>query len=396
MRVPLIWGGAALAAIWLAASAIGAITSYSAPGVALAASPRNGFAYQQLALAHLAATGGDLRTVRIPNADAVLAREALRREPLATGAISLLGLASASAGASGSAEALFLAANRLDKREPIASGWLIERYRAAGRPDEVLRLLGDALKVRPGMTQQVMPALAIGLAQPGTTGFFRSALSRYPEWRKGFWDAVATTPAALPNAAELRARMLRDGEPLGDVDRQLVDAFVRAGRFDLAIAFSRGIPQREATRELVRDPAFADEGPLPPLDWELHSDGRIGAALNTTSGTLEITALQGTGGIVARQLIEVPPGDYLLRAKLATARLTNGAEVVIRLSCAARGAATPALVERMAGDLETRFGAAPGDCRYRWLDIEVAAIDATGAVMVRLAEVRIVPEQRIR
>lgn len=391
LRILLIWGVALLAATWLAATAVGSIAKDVAPETALKLSPRNGFAYQQRALDHAAASGS-LRKLRVPAADVALAREALRREPLAAEAVSLIALGDASAGKRDRARRLFLLANRINKREQIANIWLIEDNRVAGRAREVLNLIDDAIKVRPALADQFLPALAQGLTQPGTVPFFRAMLLQHPDWKTRFWGAVADNPAALTNAAELRDRMLRRGEKPGEIDRVLLGAFVRAGRFDLVMSSARHLAPRDPSGELVRDPVFAGANAFPPLDWELRTDGRIGAAVHGSSGTLEINALPGAGGLVARQLIEVPPGDYVLRAKLGVARLSSGSELVVRLACAANGTVVPPLVERMTGDIETRFVAAEAECRYRWLDIGISAIDATGPVMARLAEVRIVPQ----
>lgn len=391
-RLILIWGGALLAALWLAATAVGAVAKTRAPELALAMSPRNGFAYEQQAALHVFAGKASLQGLRVAEGDAALARQALRREPLASGALAIVGLDKASRGARDEAEKAFALVNRLDKRQPVANAWLIDHHGTAGRSREVLRLLDEALKVNPELAQQYMPALAQALAQPDTIDFFQALLRRDPAWEPRFWDVVAATPAALANAEELRSRILRQGvEKPGEIDRNLVAAFVGAHRFDLAVGFARRLAPAGQGDGLVRDGSFTRIPELPPLDWDLRIDGRIGAALDLTRGALEMNALQGAGGLVARQLIDAPPGDYQLLAKLATATLGQGSDVVIRLHCAQQGApGGVSLLERVTGDVEKPFTVPGGGCRYHWLDIEFSAMDASGPAMASLAEVRIV------
>lgn len=390
-RVLLIWGIALLAALWLAMTAIGGIAQANAPGVALSVYPRSGFAFETRAVAGAAGRDASLQSMRVSDADLADALAALRREPFATGALTLVGMARDARGDHADAAKIVAAAHRLDKRQLVANAWLIHYYgTSTGHDRDVLNLLDEALKIQPELSQRYMPAFAQALQNSETIAVFQSLLRRQPGWAKDFWQAVAANPAALPNAEVLRSRMLAGHEQLGPVDTLLMDAFIHAGRMDLALSYAKNLPPIPDDHDsLVRNSSFSQMPVLPPLDWQLISDGRIGAALNESRGTLEINALPGSGGTVARQLIALAPGNYSLLIKLGQAALGHGSDITAHLYCAERGVTAASLSERMVGDLDRAFTIADAGCRFYWLDLDFSALDSAEPALGSIAEVRI-------
>lgn len=390
LRNLLIWGLALVAALWLAMTAVGGATQAGAPGVALSVYPKSGFAYQTRAAAAATGTDGSIQKMRFSPATLADAREALRREPLATDAITLLGMARGLQGDVENATKIVAAAHRLDKRELVANAWLINRYGTTGRDREVLALLDEALKVQPQLSGQYMPAFAQALQNPETIPVFQFLLKNHPGWEKDFWSAVASTNASLPNAEVLRARILAGPETLGPTDTLLMDAFIAAGRVDLALSYAKALPAVPDDRDnLVHNASFTYLPLLPPIDWELINDGRIGAAIDESRGTLEISAQPGASGTVARQLVALPPGDYALLVKLGQAELARGSEISVHLRCAERGGSTAALDERLTGDLDRPFVVADTGCRFYWLDLDFSALDSSEPAIGSIAEIRI-------
>ncbi|MEZ0244958.1 MAG: hypothetical protein ACAH11_16400, partial [Sphingomonas sp.] len=318
-----IWGGALIAALWLALTAAGAVTQERAPNAALMLFPKNGFAYQNRALAESIGKTESIGDLRVGPSQIADARAALAREPLASTALTLLGIAK---GGSAAAPAV-IAANRMDKRQLIANGWLINYYGTApgNHVRDVLTLLDEALKVRPSLAQQYMPAFAQALVDPNTIPVFQRMLLAKPGWEREFWRAVAASDPALPNGEVLRSRLLAGPEELGETDVTLMAAFIRAKRMDLALSYAKSLPIMAADRDnLLRNSSFDGLPLMPPLDWELTSDGRIGAAIDEGRGTLVINAIAASGGTVARQLVALPPGQYVLLVKLGRADFTRG------------------------------------------------------------------------
>lgn len=390
-RTLLIWGLALVAALWLAMTAISGVAQSAAPGVALSVYPQSGMAFQSRAATNvMAAANGAIQKMRFSDADIADAREALRREPLATDALTILGMARGQKGDAEAATKLVAAAHRLDKREIVANAWLINRYGTTGRDRDVLSLLDEALKVQPELSGRYMPAFAVALQNPETVPVFQTLLANHPGWEKDFWNAAASNVASLPNAEVLRSRILAGQETLGPIDAVLMKAFVDAGRVDLALSYAKALPTVADDHDnLVRNASFTYLPLLPPIDWELINDGRIGAAIDETRGTLEINAEPGSSGTVARQLIALTPGPYALLIKMGQEQIARGSEIAVRLHCAERGFSTVSLDERLTGDLDRSFVLADTGCRFYWLDLDFSAIDSSEPALGSIAEIRI-------
>jgi hypothetical protein len=389
-RTFVIWGAALLAALWLAGTAIGGIAQDKAPGIALAVYPPSGFAYESRASLSTAGADVSIQKMRVSDGELADAIAAVRREPFATAALTLIGLSRDRKGAHADAATIIGSAHALDKRQLVANAWLINHYGTTGRGAEVLRLLDEALKVRPQLSSRYMPAFAQALQNPETLPAFQTLLRNRPDWEPNFWDAVTANPGALANAEVLRARMLSGPQSLGDTDRKLMAAYIAAGRMDLALRSGKILAVASEDRDnMIRNASFAEMPQLPPLDWELRNDGRIGAAIDEGLGTLEVSALPGSGGTVARQLIALPPGTYSLLVKLGQAEVSKGSEISVHLHCAEGGAADASMTERLSGDLDRRFVVPDGGCRFYWVDIDFSALGSSESALATLAEVRI-------
>ncbi|MCW3845607.1 hypothetical protein OF829_00025 [Sphingomonas sp. LB-2] len=391
----VIWGGALIAALWLALTAAGAVTQEIAPRAALMLFPKNGFAYQNHATAGSMGKTAAVRDMRVGPEQLAEAREALRREPLASGALMLIGIERDAAGKHDEAATLMVATHTLDKRELVANAWLINHYGTmpGDHSEQVLGLLDEALKVKPELGQQYMPAFAQALANPDTIPVFLRLLRAKPSWELNFWRAVAANDAALPNAEVLRSRMLTGRDEQSDVDAMLMASFIRVKRMDLALSFGKGLPAKPGDRDnLLRNSSFEDLPSMPPLDWELISDGRIGSAIDEGRGTLIINAIAGSGGTVARQLIAMPPGSYQLLVKLGRAEFTRGSDLTVRVHCAeSDDPDIPAFSERVDTDLDKPFVVAEDSrCSFYWIDLMFSAFDSSTPASTSVAEVRII------
>lgn len=393
----MIWGAAVIASLWLALTAAGAVTQETSPRAALMLFPKNGFAYQNRALAESAGKPDTIANLRIGPQQIEDARAALRREPFATTALTLIGISQAGRGGA----SMVIAAHRMDKREMIANGWLINHYgtQQGDHSNEVLALLDEALKVRPTLVDQYMPAFARALVNPETIPVFQRLLLGKPSWEVNFWAAVAGNDAALPNAEVLRSRLLARGEKPGAVDSSLMEAFIRTRRMDLALSYAKSLPQLPSDRDnLLRNSSFGATPLMPPLDWELSNDGRMTAAIDESSGTLEVNAIAGSGGVVARQLIALPPGQYQLLLKLGRPDFTRGSDLRVAIHCAESGdESIPSVTEKADGDLDRPFAIADdGVCRFYWVELIFSAIDSSGPASTSVADVKIIRSRAIQ
>ncbi|MDF7775439.1 hypothetical protein P1X14_09285 [Sphingomonas sp. AOB5] len=389
-RTILIWGLASLAALWLGLTALGGVMATPRPSVAAALFPANGFAYERLAANEATRESENLKDIKLSQASLDDALNALRHEPLASTALTLIGL---SRGTSPDAAKIIIRANAMDKHQLVANAWLINHYGTEGRARPVLNLLDEALRVNPGLSERYMPALAQALIDPQTLPVLQQMLGRKPGWAPSFWQAVTGNPASLPNAEVLRARMLAGAEELGQTDELLMAAFVAARRMDLALSYQKHLkPFAEDNGNLVRNSSFNEVTRLAPLDWELSSDGRVSAAIDEGRGVLEMNAISGSSAVAARQLIAIPPGNYVLYAKLGQQSLGTGSDIQVRVHCAEAISGTqPRLDVGLTSDVERAFVIPEGSpCRFYWVEVELSAIDAPGPVLALLAELRIV------
>jgi hypothetical protein len=389
-RTLLIWGLAALAALWLGLTALGAVTKTARPGVALSLVPANGFAYERRAANETVRNNANLQNIKIPAASLDDALAALRREPLASTALTIVGLVR---GATPDAAKIIIRANAIDKRQLVANAWLINYHGTAGRSRRVLNLLDEALRVNPALAERYMPAFAQALENRESLPIFQQLLSRRPVWQEAFWQAVSGHPAALPNAEVLRSRMLAGATDLGPTDDLLIGAYVGARRMDLALSYLKQLPALpEDNGNLLRNSSFNEMSRLPPLDWELSSDGRVSAAIDEGRGSLQINAIAGASAIAARQLVALTPGNYVLFAKLGQASLSSGSDIQIHVHCAEAIGGTPARVDvRLTSDIERPFVIPEGaPCRFYWVEIDFSAMDSSSPALASLAEVRIV------
>src|ERR1044072_2556971 len=242
LRTIVIWGVALVAALWLGATALSGATQFEMHRVALSGYPKSVFAYQTKADADTMGANQSIQQIRVSDADLASALAAVRREPFASGALTLIGIARDQRGDAANAPRIVARAHALDKRQLVANAWLINRYGTAGRDREVLALLDEALKVRPELSDRYMPAFAQALQNSETVPVFQTLLSRHPAWEGDFWSAVALNRAALPNGEVLRSRLLASHHDLDSVDAMLMRAYIQAGRLDLAVSSGKNLP----------------------------------------------------------------------------------------------------------------------------------------------------------
>lgn len=396
-----VWGVAVIASLWLALTAAGAVTQESSPRAALMLFPQNGFAYQNRALVGSVGKTDTIADLHVGPQQIEDARAALRREPLASTALTLIGIANAGEGRGQAAVNIVAAAHRMDKRQLIANAWLINHYgtQPGDHSHEVLGLLDEALKIRPTLVDQYMPAFARALVNPETVPVFQRLLLGKPSWEVNFWAAVASNDAALPNAEVLRSRLLARGEKPGAVDSSLMEAFIRTRRMDLALSYAKSLPPLPSDRDnLLHNSSFGATPQMPPLDWQLTNDGRMTAAIDEGSGTLEVNAIAGSGGVVARQLIALPPGQYQLLLKLGRPDFTRGSDLRVGIHCAeSDDQSIPQLVEKADGDLDRSFTIANDSrCRFYWVDLVFSALDSSGPASTSVADVKIIRSRAVQ
>lgn len=265
---------------------IGAVARAALPGSPLAFEPFFGAA---------AAAFRDKTSSGTP-ADAVLLREALRRNPRSREARLLLLRNALGTGQLSEAIDQIAVLNRLN----------------SGGADKLMAGLGGAIR----SVRQVDEAVA--------------ALKPHPELYKPFMRGfkLATQPAELTVrlVSQLPQSALADPE----VRRSAIDQMVTARAFAAARQLW-GAGQGKAGGP-VHSPDFADAKSPPPFNWAL-TENETGAAERDRGGGVMIDYYGRAPGLLVSQLLTLAPGSYTARLEYRTVGGTP-ASTVLQIACA--------------------------------------------------------------
>ena len=389
MRIVLIWCAAAILAVIAGASAFGAVTKHKRPDLALRAWPPNGFAFAELADVALKkevrALGGQLPG-RLDRKYREWARQALSAEPTSIVAMRTLGLFGQGEGRDEQARNLMRLAVRSSRRDTIVNLWLINDYSQAGDIDATLEVYDQTLRTlsyeRRGF---LLTTMARALADPIFVEPYYHLLRRSPPWGEAFWRQAAQTAPAMENAARLRIRLARGGTgPNAETDAMLLSGLIGQRKYDAARTLHAALrtkPTASSDNILVNGD-FSQAADLPPFDWKLNTQGELGAGINTRSGVLEISAVDGARGVVAEQLVHLAPDQYHLQARLAGSAQEKDVPAHIEISCATSpsNAREPFDIGLSYVEVSRSVDLRQEVCDYYWVRIVVAAEEREGAV----------------
>lgn len=364
----LIWIAAIFFAIISTSTALGSISKTQAPEIALSLFPKTGFAAQTMAsrsaMAAIVENKGNYPDLGNP-AWTRMALQAFESEPISPDAIAVVALSHRNDIRS----ALMRKAFELSRRQKLVNGWLIADSGQRNALSELLHYYDTILRTSPSANAVVMPVMASALADGRSIEPFTELLSETPPWTNRFWNAVTREPQALENAVQLRKAIYEANENAEDyADQNLIKALVREKQFNTAESLYNLLAQESSTSSLVRNGSFSHEPKYPPLDWELLSTGEYGAAI--ASGGLQISAIAGSGGRFARQLVRLPSDVFQINAE-SEGKIPSDARMELVLSCAETTANAPIPVRLpLTNQIEQRqINNRASGCTYFWLDI---------------------------
>jgi hypothetical protein len=316
---------------------------------------------------------------------AVIARTALRSDPLNPVALRQLAVAESMAGREPASDRLIDLAHRVSRRD-IGTTWLlINRSLDRGDAAGVARSFDEALTTSAGAAELLTPALADGLFDEGV----RNAMLPYIRANRPWMPAFLRYAAAGPETASDTARMVlaAGGLPTtpsyADTDGYVLTGLAARRDFPLAARY---------LREAVRFPAgFAADvtvGPASldsragPFGWRLNN-GAEGSALAGDGNAIIVRAEADRRAPVADRILMLAPGRYSLslRGTVPDGRAPATAEVALRCigSPTTDLIVNPAAVSTTAAPVSLAF-AVPADCPAQRLEIVAIsrAIDGEG------------------
>lgn len=364
----IIWLGGLAMALAAGLTAVGAVAKNKAPELAVSLQPANGFAFERLASnslkAAVAANDGQFPNSVDPVA-ASFAKQAFLSEPIAPEAIAVLALGSTEA----KKRELMHKALALSRRQQLVLGWMIVD---AGTRQDIPAILGHydtMLRTSSSAASAVIPTMARALANRNFVEPFAGLLSKKPPWASRFWGAVVTTPEAIENAAQLRAKLYAGDEAKDSYrDSILIRALVNNKRFETAENLYRLLAGKKDEDSLVANGFFERKPEYPPLDWELFSHGEYGAAI--TKGNLQLSAIQNSGGLFARQLVKLPAAILTVSVK-SNSSIPEGASISVRISCAEiiENAPRPISIPLEKNLTRQQISNQQSGCNFYWLEI---------------------------
>lgn len=285
-------------------------------------------------------------------------RELMRKSPLAPAPFLLEGAAAQLAGDTERALRLYRAARLRDPRDSAARVLLADLELRSGLVEQGLANLVAISRIEVHKATPIVPALVSYARTPGAAEKVREVFARNPELA----GAVLVELAADPSNAELIASLAPPGSRRTPWQERLVESNLQAG--DVAAArrlWLRFNKIDSAADEIPFNPRFMPLAAKPPFNWAPGS-GNGGLTEFKSGGGLSVVHFGRERMILARQLVVLDPGRYLLETRLD--RWPDPGRLEWRLQCI--GSDEVAIVPV---DGRPRPVVAAPACRGYWLEL---------------------------
>mgnify|MGYP002379305665 CR=1 FL=1 len=343
--------------------------------------PHSGTAEASLAYnAFSARRAGDPNAVVNPD-EVRLAKSAYRQEPLSIPALGLIADSMPNGKEGTERQALFELAGKLNRRNTLVNTELVKAAALRGDDRAFFAWLSRVMLVGKEAKTTYGAAMAEATARNGAVEALIPIIGERPGWADYYWGLVVRRPASLANAAQLRLAVA--GAPwlqqeIMPTDKTLLLNLVRDGHMDAAYKLAEGLGLGRSTKaNLLYNGDFAISPELAPFDWQLSSQGNLGASVDPREKILAISAIGGARGSAARQLLKLAPGRYDLNWKVAADSAIDPGSLVVRIDCAERGKDGAILppVPVAAGEGKA-VAVIPDDaCQWYWFSLAVVIPD---------------------
>lgn len=274
-----------------------------------------------------------------------LAQQALRFDPLASFALTDLGLIAEKQGDSAKAAILMGLAGERKLRDEAAQGWLVNEALDRGDFTDALSHLDAVMRTHPEALDENSSLLVVLASEPPTMRLLTYLIGTNPPWRAWFLNTVAPKIGNRIALQHFYAELQTGPHPLNAqevqpyLDRLVKDGLVRAA-FDAWIAMLP--PDRRAGAEMLYNGGF--EYPLSgsEFDWQivqtLGADVKVVGGGGGKPGALRI---EFSGARVdfrnVTHLLVLRPGIYRLSGEVEAESLHAERGLWWRLSCLGSG-----------------------------------------------------------
>jgi hypothetical protein len=383
--------------IWMSIS-VSVANRYSsvAPVMALSFAPYDARAKAELAQAkivELASRPGD------PTEIERLLREALMRDPTNAAAWRSLALASQFRRDALKTGRLFHFAERLSRRDLATQLWLIEERVSANDIRGALQHYDIALRTSSDASGILMPILVSATSNDGIVGPLADLMATDPPWEGDLLARLAEGAPSSDNLATFMERLARSRPlPQSPMIPAMINRLIESRDFQAAWRIQRVVRPPSPVERFIRNGQFDILDPVSAFDWRFANEDDLGAEPIILSGAGQGASLQlhaARAGIVARQLLLLPPGEY--RVTAAVGPIAGSARALLHWSftCAVSPEGPtvegqPLLIQARA-TLQLRFNVPDSGCSAQWLSLEIRPETDTAAASAWIDAVDIRP-----
>jgi hypothetical protein len=266
-----------------------------------------------------------------------LALLALRQDPTAIDALSVLMLQSQLRNETYRSRAIFRVSEALSRRELKPQLWAIQDAVNRGDISDALDHYDLALRTSDVASDLLFPVLARAVAEPKIRSMLIDKLATRPNWARSFINYLAVNVVDPTTTVRFFEQADRAALPILDVERTaVVNAVAARGLYDQAWSYYT-LFRRGVRRDSSRDAHFLISTDDPALfDWATLNDAGATASIQRSlggGGLVDFSAPSGAGGAVLKQTELFPPGTYVLEGRSANINLPADSRPYWRLSC---------------------------------------------------------------
>lgn len=326
---------------------------------------------------------GNASAVKVNRFETRLAQSAYRSDPLSVTAIGIMGMAISEAGAPQKGSAVLEAAGRLSRRSSLVANELIKAAGSAGDDATFFRWLSRAMLTDEKVRDVYIAAMAEATAQDRSVAALVPIVGPAPAWSDYYWSAVLARPRSLVNAAKIRMAIARGSWPKKDMasaDQQLVANLVAIREFEMAQGLARTLKRSKSgsrsSSAILSGDVFSDALVFAPFDWQLSSEGNLGASIDKANKQIVVSAIPGASGFAARQLVRLNSGYHALSWTMSSEQAIAKNALTMSLRCAEEGGQEKAASIVLApGKHREIVSIPPSSCGWYWVSIDANVPD---------------------
>lgn len=244
----------------------------------------------------------------VPASTLAVIRDAARKSPLAPEPFVVRGVEAQESGNRRLAIAAFKAAALRDGRSIPARYFLAEQYLRSGDANDGLKEIAMLARMVPKGVDNLGPYIAVYARDPRTRPQIVALFRDNP----GIELAALTSLAADPSNADVVLQLATPSSRPPQWAARLLESLINAGEFEKARATWAKLSHiSPPPSDLIFDATFQRPDVPAPFNWALTSSS-VGLAERQAGGRLHVLFYGQDDGVLAKQLLVLPPGRYRL------------------------------------------------------------------------------------